>query len=316
MKRRGGFGLLLVTSLLAGLLVVPGAAAQGPDTQVAMVLDGSGSIQPDEWTLITDGLAAAVRDGSCIPQNGSVELTVIQFSDYARLEVGPVVIDSANAGAVATQIEGIPQIGSTTCVACGLCLAQDVLLNHPDASYDAGAKQAINVVTDGLPNECAADDCADCTGEPDWVCPITASCTDPQASAETARAYAISQLGMDVDPQDEIDAEFIGSPDGPSEWLRTEIVWPEQLDGDGYYAPPFDQGGGWVRVVADADEFAETICEKFQVIVDEEPVVGGTTYASDLWDVVAPWMIATLAGFVLLGGLAAARLLTFRRDQA
>ncbi|GAI43316.1 unnamed protein product, partial [marine sediment metagenome] len=62
-------------------------------------------------------------------------------------------------------------------------------------------------------------------------------------------------------PSDEFDAEAIGIFADVS-WLRDSIVWPQP--GYDTWPPP---GPGWVRVVADAAEFAETICDKFKLII-------------------------------------------------
>ena len=294
--------LFVALGLLVGLLLAPGTGAQVPSTQLVMILDGSGSISPADWTLITTGLGDAVENPACMPQDGSVELTVIQFSTNAKLEVGPVVITSANASSVATQIRGISQMGGTTCIACGFCLAQYVLLNHPSSHYDASLKQALNLVTDGEPNECA--DCADCT---QWECPRSDCPTgvDAYDSAETARDYAISQLGMTPD-QDEIDAEFIGTPDAASAWLRDEIVWPQP----GSYAPPFI--AGWVRVIPDAATFAATVCEKIVVIIPTPtpvPVpVGGVIVPVSKVELLAPWV-----GLAALMAVAVAAVVVRRR---
>ena len=232
--------------------------------QMAMMLDGSGSISDTTWNIMLDGLAAAVQNVTCVPHDCSVELTVIQFSSDAHLEVGPVVISESNVADVAADILDLEdeQMEDMTCIACGICLAANVLHDHPDAHFDPAIKQALNLVTDGDPNKCC--NCTtDCSA---WECK-NSSCsgTTAEASAEAAREYALNLLEMTAD-QDEFDAEFMGTQGTTSDWLRDEIVWPEQAGGNGYYAPPFDKGPGWVRVVANADEFAETICEKFALI--------------------------------------------------
>jgi hypothetical protein len=258
------------------------------EIQFAMILDGSGSV--GSWSLIVNGLATAVNNSACIPHDGSVELTVIQFSDYARLEVGPVVITDGNVAEVVSNITNITQIGSTTCISCGFCLAADTLFGSP--YFDPSLKQAINLVTDGAPNECSCygDSCSyswgSCTG------------TDPAESAQCGRNYTLTKLGM-TSGQDELDAEFIGTQGPASDWLKDYIVWPEQADGNGYYAPPFDKGPGWVRVVADEQGFADTLCEKFQAIVPP-PSVGGEAYPIGKLPMLAPWIALAV---VLAGGI-------------
>jgi hypothetical protein len=229
-------------------------SSEGVKVQLAMILDGSGSIDSTEWAVIVNGLADAVGNPDCVPQDGSVELTVIQFSTNARLEVGPVVINPSNAGDVSDDIRNISQLSDSTCISCGICLAADTL--RDSVNFDPGIKQALNLVTDGVPNRCSCVE-GSC-GYSGSGCSGYAA----QDSAECARAYALDELEMTVD-QDEFDAEGIGITSANRNWLRDYIVWPQP----GYIAPPFDQGMGWVRVVEDFEEFAETICEKFQIVL-------------------------------------------------
>lgn len=68
-------------------------------TQLAMVLDGSGSISSSDWNLMKEGLKQAIRNENVFPYDGSVELTVIQFgggswfsNPYAKVELSPIII--------------------------------------------------------------------------------------------------------------------------------------------------------------------------------------------------------------------------------
>ena len=47
-------------------------------------------------------------------------------------------------------------------------------------------------------------------------------------------------------------------------WLRDNVIYPQP----GYEAPPF-AGPGWVRYVADWVEFADTMGEKFEMLVHD-----------------------------------------------
>jgi hypothetical protein len=235
--------------------------------QLALVLDGSSSITPSSWAIMLGGLAAAVRETSCIPHDGTVELTVIKFDTNAFLEVGPVVITDANAEDVALEITNISKAPGTvyTCISCGLCLAADTLYNSP--CFNASIKQAINLITDGVPNRCSCYSGGGCGY-------VNSGCTgtNGELSARCARYYLLTKLGM-MAGQDELDAEFLGVQGSVSDWLKNEIVWPEQADGNGYYVPPFDKGPGWVRVVADAQQFADTLCEKMGMLIPSPPPV-------------------------------------------
>jgi hypothetical protein len=214
------------------------AAQPAVKVQVAMILDGSGSISTSEWDVIKEGVASAVENSSCLPDDGTVELTVVQFgyASGAKVEVGPVIITSANAGTVASQIRAMPKGDWGTPMAAAFTLAANTLSASPN--FDPSIKQAINLATDGVP--------------------------DSKANTETARNNAIATLQM-TPTQDEIDAEGIGISNTNRDWLRDRIVYPQP----GYIAPPF-AGPGWVRVVADANEFAATVCEKFEQIVPDD----------------------------------------------
>jgi hypothetical protein len=270
--------LLLVVALSVPLVSAPAVLANaGVHIQVAMILDASGSIDSTEWNIMLTGLATALNDSVCVPHDGSMELTVIIFAQSAKVGLGPVVITNANIAAVVYNITHLSRsgIGSYTCISCGLCLAADTLYNSPN--FSPSRKQAINLVTDGVPNRCS------CSGGTCGYSGSTCNLASAQASAVCARNYLLTKLGMTSD-QDELDAEGIGITNTNRNWLRDSIVWPQP----GYIAPPFDQGPGWVRVFATFQEFVPSLCEKFQTIIEEKysltmavaPGAGGT--ATDL----------------------------------
>ena len=225
--------------------------------QLAMLLDGSGSIVDDDWIIMLEGLADAIE--YCFPIDGTVELTVIQFGGYqpaiAQVEIDPIVVNDTNYMSIASDIMGIAKLGDATPTACAINLAADTLAASPN--FDISNRQVINLVTDGVPN-CVCE-VGEYTGT--WI-DGPAGVAQGKASAEAAMSYLLSTLGMTAD-QDEFDAEAVGT--GPDvAWLRDYIVWP-----GGYewteVSPP---GPGWVRHVSDYTEFAATICEKFAILFE------------------------------------------------
>ena len=68
-----------------------------------------------DWIPVT----VCYQTEGCVPLDGSVELTVIQFSTNAQLVIEPVVVTSANAADIAAAIRGISQMGDYTCISCG-----------------------------------------------------------------------------------------------------------------------------------------------------------------------------------------------------
>jgi len=256
------FGIALVLVMVVAVSVISPPPVRAEDdvvkVQLAMILDGSESIEPDEWSAIVNGLASAVNNSACIPHDGTVELTVVQFGysadyDYAQVEVEPVVITSANANTIAAQIQIMGQGDGLTPMAYGIHLAADTLAASPN--FDPDRKQALNLVTDGWPSVC----------DNTLSCPLSCGGTieSREANVVCARDYAIQILEM-TDVQDIICSEAIG--DGTDVDLLREIVFP-QPGCDWPIAQPSPTCSGWVRQVADAGEFADTICEKLEILL-------------------------------------------------
>lgn len=248
-KRYGVMVLLAVVALVAGLFGTASVAVASPDveTQVAFCVDGSGSIDATEWNLMVNGLATAVEDPATLPQDSTVEITVVQFAgDTASLEVAPTVIDSqATANAVGAAIRGITKRGGFTPTGAGIKMAKEQIVGSP--SFAEADRQLINLCTNGRP-------------EPD---------AEVQKAIDERNAAITAGI-------DQIDAECIGVTQVWLEWTRDEIAYPEP----GVIAPPYpDPPGsqGFVREVTDFNEFAEAIREKFEVIIPPPPPVPGMT---------------------------------------
>lgn len=211
--------------------------------QLGLCLDGSGSIASGSWSIITSGVANAIRNN--LPHDGSVELTVVQFSDTASVEISPTLIDSAAvAETLATTVEGLTQMAGMTAMADGLYLTWDTMQNS--ARFLPGLTQVINVATDGAPNEILS-----------YTPP--ASWGTPPGSAAADVTYVRNNAVLEG--LDEIDAEGIGVSASTLEWMRTGLVWPQP----GNIAPPFTPG--WVQEVADATEFTDAVAQKFERLV-------------------------------------------------
>ena len=250
------FSLALIVIL--SLSLVGPALSQGSTTvtiQLALVLDGSGSISSSDWSIIITGVANAIRNN--LPHDGTVEITVIQFGydepEYARVEVPPTVISNDTvAENVASQVESIAQSGEMTPMAHSLYLAWQTVKGSPN--FDPGLKQIINLATDGEPNVRNNNATSDLDGDGDKN-----EYDDVIAVVNNAVAEGL----------DELDMEGIGIDDDARDWFRDYVLYPQP----GHIAPPYTPG--WIRVVADANEFAQTIGEKFQVITTPYAVVGG-----------------------------------------
>lgn len=235
MKKRS---LLITMATVLLLVLLPSASvAQGPGTQMVMLIDGSGSIAGADFQIMLDGIAAAVQDPACLPHTGEVELSVVQFSTIAQLEVGPTVIDStATANTFATAVTGITQMGNVTNYQAAFDLARTTITGS--SNFATAHFQVINMSTDGEP---------------------TAGTPDPHTGAISARDAAVA-AGVD-----EIDVEAIAMTPGDMTWIQDNILYPQP----GNIAPPYTPG--WLIPIADFQEYASSLCEKFQEVVPPEP---------------------------------------------
>ena len=228
MKMHWMRGMFLGVSL--ALLVAGVAVAQGPVVAVGILVDSSGSILSPQFDLMLNGIGAAVEDTECIPHDGSVELSVVQFGTDESEELEPTVITSANAASVATTIRNISKGGGSTNMTEGFM--QMLTTMQSSANFATTDKQVINLSTDGDPNS--------------------------EVDAVAARDAAIT-AGVD-----EIDAEGIGDLLDVN-FLKDEIVYPQPghlVDTDGYVP-------GWVDTPSDFEEYAAGLCTKFQQIIPE-----------------------------------------------
>ena len=139
---RGESACLTITAIVT-LSSVP--------TQLAMVLDGSGSISSGDWSLMKEGLARSIENSSIFPHDGTVELTVIQFGQTtAQVEVQPILVNKNNYLSIGNQIRNIRQLRGYTPISCGIRLAADLL--RSSGYFNAAKRQIINLVTDGVAN--------------------------------------------------------------------------------------------------------------------------------------------------------------------
>ncbi len=248
--------LYTLTALLIVLgLMLPSAGIHATTTdpvsvQLVMILDGSNSIDQQEWNTQIDGLRDSILDPGCMPRDGSVQLTVIQIggevvwewwipSYYpgAEVHIKRATVDSC-AGDLAEYVDDViryEKIGGATPLHYGIGMA----IEHVAGDHIVGgAIQVINISTDG--------------GEDQWS-------SLKRWVAETARDSALD-AGFD-----QVLVEGIGDVESGRDvpWLRDRIAYPQP----GHLAPPWTPG--WVYLGADCGngigtpaEFKTAVCQK------------------------------------------------------
>ena len=138
---------------------IPQSETGPPSTDLALVMDGSGSISSSDFNLQREGYALAIEDPGIVPTDGSVAVTVVQFADgFGSVDVPFTVIDSeATAANVAAQIRSIGQRDGGTPLAEGVSAAIAAV-----GAGSPGARKVMCVSTDGVPDDRqAALDAAD-----------------------------------------------------------------------------------------------------------------------------------------------------------
>jgi uncharacterized protein YegL len=232
-------------------------------TQFALIIDGSGSIQSADWQLIQTGVSTVLANSSLFPNDGSVELTVIQFGNpypnKCKVEISPTIITASNYQSTANYFKTFVQGKGGTPMAAGIYLATDTMRNS--INFNATKRQIILMVTDGKPTYWS--DADQYVGQGDG----STTNSTMLRSTENARNYSVTHLGLTAD-KDQFDVFAVGvTPDIP--WLNNSIIWPHP----GYIAPPFNQTGkGWVSQVSTWQDFSNRISLIFKILFQSIPL--------------------------------------------
>jgi predicted secreted protein len=261
------FGRILVMVLMIIGLKTSVAWAGPVTTQLAIVVDGSGSISPSEFVEVKNGFADAILSEVSI--DGSVEITVIQFAGFisntsspdditgARVEVLPTVINSsAVRDSVATAVRNIQKKNGTTPMAAGINLAVTKITGS--SNFSTATRQLINLASDGAPN-----------------IPLNNGEGAALAAATAALAAGI----------DELDAEGTGNGvNFPSfqnflcDLVYTSVLTTgcDLLNPGSLAFPSRNAQGigtkGFVLLIEDLDDFAPAVSAKLDLLIESDPV--------------------------------------------
>ncbi len=227
-----------------------------PGLDVAILIDGSGSVDAQDWLLQKEGFARAIEDASKTPHDGSVCATVITYANSATVRVPFTCISSeASARDLAAAIRAVPRPSGN---ATGVVPAIDVAANELARNARAGARQVIQLATDGLPN--SHQDCDNNVARPVRPCTDAAHCSSLDQEVQRSRDRGI----------DEFNVIAVEDPH------RAQVPLFEQDFVNFYGCNVFPQpntGGdrpepGFVATVRDFDEFAN-------VVANQLPAAGG-----------------------------------------
>lgn len=144
-------------SILAGLVALAGAAdaVRADNLELALLIDGSGSISTANFTLQKNGYVNALSDITVLPLDGTVSIGVWQFSTTGNNSTPSIqsvypttTINAGNIAALTAAIGGMVQIDYNTPIGVAIEVAANDLLNNLITSD----RQVIDVSTDGNSN--------------------------------------------------------------------------------------------------------------------------------------------------------------------
>jgi hypothetical protein len=137
-------------ALLLSVLLIPSTEAQ--DTDVVFIVDGSGSISSADWELQKTGIVAALDIPSrmgFVPLDGSIAITVVQFSSSAKIEVPYMrILKQQDLDFVVDAVTNMVQINGGTGPGEGILTATSAIINL----YRPSANQTFCLTTDGTRN--------------------------------------------------------------------------------------------------------------------------------------------------------------------
>ena len=216
----------------SGQLVDPSLPRQVNTTELCLALDGSSSIDPPDFTLQLEGVAQAIENAGIVPRDGSVSMSVVQFSTDVTVHVPPRVIDSAaTVNAIAATVRSIVQKrnATNTAEAIDVCTRAGFTFQT--------SRQVIDISTDGLPSVT--------TQNPGQI--------DEPAARQAALDAANAAMASGVDA---INALGVG---GVDQTFLESLVRPQPAS-----VPPDD---GFVILVNTFDEYIDAMQNKIRIEV-------------------------------------------------
>ena len=116
-------------------------------TQLGFLVDASGSIGVSNFNLMKTGYAMAL---GALPQNGSIELTVVTFSDTTTTVVPPTIVTAVTLPGIVAAINAMVYSAGLTATAAGINAISGLML--ASGNYNSNLSSMINIATDGEPN--------------------------------------------------------------------------------------------------------------------------------------------------------------------
>jgi hypothetical protein len=129
--------------LACSTALTPFSASAAPITELALVVDASGSISTNNWNLQMTGYANAINN--VVPTDGTVGISVIRFAATSTVVRNMTTIgNTTDRTSLANFFLGLSQSGNgnLTCISCGI-------FNGESTFSGLAQRSIIDVSTDG-----------------------------------------------------------------------------------------------------------------------------------------------------------------------
>ena len=162
-----GRGIFIAAILVISAFALTGVSA-AEKVDLFLLLDGSNSISPANYSIQLNGYADAISNSSVTPQNGDISVCVIMFGYfppnqikgprsppyYANVEVPLTTITNQTvADSIADTILAMTQPGDHTPMPRAFILANETLTDYVSrGNTSPDVRQIIDISTDGRPN--------------------------------------------------------------------------------------------------------------------------------------------------------------------
>lgn len=138
---------LYAAAAAAALAAVP-TGAQAATVELALLIDGSGSISSSNFALQRNAYASVLADITALPTDGTVAIGVWQFATGVQQVFAMQEITGANIGALLAAINAMTQLNGSTNISGAIDTATAAIFGNLVTS----TRQVIDVSTDGQNN--------------------------------------------------------------------------------------------------------------------------------------------------------------------
>jgi hypothetical protein len=260
--------LICVVCALSLLAAGAVTTAKAEIIQVALIVDASSSTE-SELPVFRAGVAGGI---GILPTDGSVELTLVQFSATAAVLVDALLIDSpadrafavAQANSIDPAVTDVPPFQGGTNFEDGFLKATDAVTGSP--LFGQAGLQWYNMLTDGNP-----------TAHNHW----STADLDEETRKARARAFGVDARDAAIAAGvDNISFEVLDPPVDPLAgipYLET-LTYPGApftVAGDPPVFPDPIQSQGFIFQIGSVDDIESALTAKFEAAGIPEPITLG-----------------------------------------